>query len=227
MKISKAARQELYSRFIDYNGNPNYQFGHGNNAAIRELFASGMVDNVQFGWYTVPIITRDGWDLASQIHAETMRLRAGVPFSEYTLERGIPLDKPGLTSNGVWHTDGCFMAAGASLNSPEKGSRLTAERVDWDRIVPSFNRLSRAAAVVPVGMTKDKNNAVIWFNDGTAMRGSYYSHIARLYPNGEWRHGSDRDAFYYVHSGEVKGIVMPWRQDTPSGIAKMLVGRAA
>jgi len=244
--LSNAAKQMLRERVYRSWGledSPNYWFGYGNNAQIRELESAGMIDSVRIGWSAVRVVTRAGWELAERLQQKRERLLSGVPITEYKLERGLALDKPGLVAGeldtGGWvHSDGCMIARGKSRSTEVEGApRLTPE---WLRARAAECLSGCGQPCRPIGFQLcggGMGGGVIWFDCGEAILSRYYAHVVRLAARGvqgckgaapaklEWSHVPGGGFFAYLN-GRVVALVMPTRSKMPDGVRALILTSA-
>jgi hypothetical protein len=245
--LSAAARRELLDRTRDIHEPPNEHygrgygsgvwFGHGDNAATRELEAAGLVDRVQFGWSEERTITRDGYELAEALHAEKRRLEAGIPFAEWKPTGGIKLYR------GPWtcvelpdgrhiHSDGVSVAFGKVEHTEEdqrgwysSRSRPTQDRLrqDWDRAMPKARGLERVRPIAWQAFGRNAESGMVWFSNGQAINEVYYKHFTKLYPNGRWMaqpNANTQCPVSLMVDGAVVAAVMPMRDSLVPAIVQ-------
>lgn len=210
VKLSAAARETLLDRSYRWQ-TLNIWVGHGNNAALRELEANGLIDRVRFGWSEERILTRAGCELAGKLFDEKERLRCGVPISEYRLEKQLSLSKPGFASveieRGWIHSNGHLIALGRALNESNL-PRLTAELLAQmaDKYMPDP---APGDTISPRKYFQRDRFSFIEFDNGKCAQSRYYSHILRLFPKSTWR--SHKETMYAIQDGHTVATVMTFK----------------
>ncbi len=113
------------------------------------------------------------------------------------------------------YSNGHFMLVG----KPPTGQPKAEKGPDFEKVIAKEAGKSALQAVRPVVFGKTPSGyrkeevSVVWFENGTAVNGAYFSHIIKRYPGAEFQAAGLDDCLLIYNGREMVGALMPMRSE--------------
>ena len=195
--------------------------GSGADAALRGMEKAGWIDADRN-------TTESGKQALERMGDFAQAQKYGLPMSVHQQTKG-KIEPQDTTVGARWYvgkvgdrpaySNGHVLVVGATPVDSARRDEIGPDGVNETVRIAT----SEVQPVEAIGFDVNKKLVRVWFSDGTAVNGSYYDAMRRLFPTATWWHGDSTKSFVLREGKQVVGLVMPLRNDTgPAGIRRLL-----